>query len=553
MTTHATPQASAVPKSGLDAADLGASARSSSPAAEPAARSRWSWMGLGFVGALGILVFWAFDALPFQDLPAHAGLIALRHRFAESPFDQRFFVLAPHLGPYSLFRFIGEQVTSMFGPIAAVRTLGTLPLVVTPAALLFARRRLHGDMSPTMGFMGIVLSFGLMTLLGFASYLLGLAVMLFGLTLWLELLLAADRGENTIAKELVMLAAAPLIFIAHGHAFILFLVLAGIATIVTGRRRQRLLRLRTLVPALSLAAYVAWLERASTTPPGSVHVSAASLEPHFQGPYDKFTLLITPTLMTRTGIDFVIGCVVWLLVILCTVATVRKLSKPDAAAFATEGDGSSIHTRALVAGAVVIGAMFLVLPHAIGWFGFVDGRLVPLVLFLCLMAIRRPSLDRWLASSLDRMAPALAYGVAVVALVASYRFQNEARGYHEILAAVPSEARVLNVPLDPNSDIFTAHPFTHYDKLLLAERPTVVSDIWFHQGSALYPTKENPALRLPSTYSESDLHGVDWAAYHLEDWDYVLIRTRPEASTPATPDRLSLAEHRGGWWLYKSL
>ncbi|WP_394839537.1 hypothetical protein LVJ94_21875 [Pendulispora rubella] len=548
MTTHATPQASAVPKSGLDAADLDALARSSSPA-EPATKSRWAWTGLGLVGVVSILVFWAFDALPFQDLPAHAGLIALRHRFAESPFDQRFFVLAPHLGPYSLFRFIGEQVTSMFGPLAAVRTLGTLPLVATPAALLFARRRLHGDMSPTMGFMGIVLSFGLMTLLGFASYLLGLAVMLFGLTLWLELLLAADRGENTTAKELVMLAAAPLIFIAHGHAFILFLVLAGLATIVTGHRRQRLLRLRTLVPALSLAAYVAWLERASTMPAGSVHVSAKSLEPHFQGPYDKFTLLITPTLMTRTGIDFVIGCVVWLLVVLCTVATVRKL--PRAAGVDT--DGSSAHTRALVAGAIVIGAMFLVLPHAIGWFGFVDGRLVPLVLFLCLMAIRRRSLDRLLATSLDWMAPALATGMALVALVASYRFQNEARGYHEILAAVPSEARVLNVPLDPNSDIFTAHPFVHYDKLLLTERPAVVSDIWFHQGSALYPTKENPSLRLPSSYSESDLHGVDWPSYRLGDWDYVLIRTRPESSAPATPEQLSLAEHRGGWWLYKTL
>ena len=109
------------------------------------------------------------------------------------------------------------------------------------------------------------------------------------------------------------------------------------------------------------------------------------------------------------------------------------------------------------------------------------------------------------------------------------------------------------MPLDPNSDIFTAHPFTHYDKLLLTERPAVVSDIWFHQGSALYPTKENPSLRLPASYNESDLHGVDWPAYRLEDWDYVLIRTRPESSAPATPESLSLAEHRGGWWLYKTL
>jgi hypothetical protein len=46
---------------------------------------------LGVVFA-AVLVFWVFEALPFQDLPAHAGLIAMRHRFGSSPFEQRFFV-----------------------------------------------------------------------------------------------------------------------------------------------------------------------------------------------------------------------------------------------------------------------------------------------------------------------------------------------------------------------------------------------------------------------------------------------------------------------------
>ncbi|HWL88190.1 MAG TPA: hypothetical protein VNO21_20445, partial [Polyangiaceae bacterium] len=195
-------------------------------------------MGLGLVALASVLVFWIFDALPFQDLPAHAGLIALRHRFAESPFEQRFFVFDPHLGPYSLFRFLGEEFAVVAGPVGAVRALATLPILATPAALLFARRRLQGDTSPTMGFMGIVLSFGLMTLLGFASYLLGLATMLVGLTLWLELLVAADAHENTRKKELVMATVAPIILVAHGHAFALFLFVAGIATLATGDRKQ---------------------------------------------------------------------------------------------------------------------------------------------------------------------------------------------------------------------------------------------------------------------------------------------------------------------------
>jgi hypothetical protein len=514
------------------------------------ARGSWlPWVGLGLLGVASALVFWLFEALPFQDLPAHAGLISMRHRFAESAFEQRYFVLAPHLGPYSLFRFVGEELVQLVGPLSTVRLLGTLPMLATPMALLFARRRLYGETSPTMGFMGIALSFGLMTLLGFASYLLGVAVMLIALTLWLDLLAASDNGESTAKKELIVAATAAVLFVAHGHAFVLFLLLAGISALSVGDRGARLLRGRALLPAVALAGWVAWHERASQVPAGSVRVMPDGMQPHFQSAYDKFTLLITPALMTRTGIDFITSCLIWVLVAACTFATVRELRQSRGM---TDGLAQRRHSRALLVCALAIALTFLALPHAIGWFGFVDGRLVPLVLFLCLMGVRREALGPFLGNALDRGAPALASAMAAVALVASYRFQAEARGYREVLGAVPSNSRLLNLPLDPNSDIFTAHPFVHYDKLVLAEKPVVVSDVWFHQGTALYPTAENPALRLPSSYSESDLRWIDWPAYHLEDWDYVLIRTRPEAAAPSTPPALALAEHRGGWWLYRS-
>jgi hypothetical protein len=151
----------------------------------------------------------------------------------------------------------------------------------------------------------------------------------------------------------------------------------------------------------------------------------------------------------------------------------------------------------------------------------------------------------------DRGAPIAAFASVTIALVASVRFQAEAFGWREVLASVPAEARLLNFPIEPNSDVFTAHPFVHYDKLVLADRPVVVSDLWFHQGSAVYPTAENPAIRLPAEYIESDLHGIDWPAYRLADWDYVLIRTRPGADRPDVPRVLSLAVHRGGWWLFR--
>ena len=509
--------------------------------------ARAAWVGLGAVGALAVLVFWAFDALPFQDLPAHAGLIAMRHRFTEASFESRFFVLAPHIGPYSLFRFLGEVFVRFVGPLGAVRALATLPVIATPLAMLYARRRLHGDRSPLYGYLGITLSFGFMTLMGFASYLLGVAVMLVGLVMWLELLVAADDGAPDLRRrELGMALFAPLIFVAHGHAFALFLLCAGVSAACVGLCAARLLRFRALVPALLLAGWVAWVERGSTTPSGSVPV-VPPLVPIFQSPSAKFELLVTPTLMTRSGIDFLAGVALWLFAITCTFYTVRSLLNGSRRNLTPE----QRHGRALYASAAALFVLFLALPHAIGWFGFVDGRLLPLVLMLALLGVRRDALPRPLVLAADIGVPASAAALATVALVASFFFQREAHGYREVLGRVPAQATLLNLPLDPNSDIFTGHPFVHYDKLTLAERPVVVSDVWFHQGSALYPTNANPALRLPSSYSESDLKFIDWPAYHLEDWEFVLIRTRPTASQPYTPNDLTLDEHVGGWWLFK--
>ncbi len=528
-------------------------------AESPGLRGAARWLAVGALTLAAVLVFWLFDALPFQDLPAHAGLIALRHRFDGSPFEQRFFVLAPHLGPYSLFRSLGDILVVPLGPLGAIRAIATLPMIATPFALLWARRRLHGDRSTTAAYFGLALGFGFMTLLGFASYLLGVAVLIVALTIWLELMVAADDLAPVAWKwEIASALLAPCVLLAHGHAFVIYLGLAGVTAVATGQRGRRLVRLRALAPALVLAAWAAWRERAGVLPAGSVAMPHARLVPHFQGVTDKLSLLITPTLITRTGIDAAVGVFVWVVIILAVVATARSLVRPfdpGAACRRARRRGaraSRAHSKALLVSLAVLAAAFLVLPHSIGWFGFVDGRLVPLLLLLGLMAVRLPALGPVLRTTFERGAPAAACVMVAIALVASQVFQGEASGWREVIDAVPANARLLNLPIDPNSGVFTAHPFVHYDKLVLADRPAVLSDVWFHQGSGIYPTADNPALHLPDTYSESDLRSIDWPAYRLADWDYVLIRTRPAASEPSVPSELALAVHRGGWWLYRN-
>ena len=530
------------------------------------------WLGVAFLTITGALVYWLFDALPFQDLPAHAGLIAMRHRFQQSPFDQQFFVFSPHLGPYSVFRQLGEWLVVPLGPVGAVRAIATLPLTLTPLALVWARKRLHGDASTTAAFFGLALGFGFMTLLGFASYLLGVTALIVAVTMWLELMFLADatasapdkgangwwpRGRQRLSPsaraELRMIGFAPLLFLAHGHAFVLFLAIAGMSALAAGNRLARIVRARALVPALALAAWVAWRERGTAWPAGSAPIPHPAFDPHFQSVWGKLGLLLTPTLLTRTGIDAGVGVGMWLTLAACTFATARSLRHaPEAARLgAAADDGSRTHARGLLAAIAGLTAIFLALPHSIGWFGFVDGRLVPVILFLAIMGVRRPALGDTLATVFDLVARAGAVAMIAIALAASYAFQAEAAGWHEVLAAVPARAHLLNLPIEPNSSVFTAHPFIHYDKLIMADRPALVSDVWFHQGTALYPTPANPALALPATYSESNLRVIDWPAYRLDDWDYVLIRTRPTSAEPSVPARLALDIHHGGWWLYR--
>jgi hypothetical protein len=369
--------------------------------------------------------------------------------------------------------------------------------------------------------------------------------------------------------------------VAHGFAFILFSALCAVTALAYGRRWRRALRLVCLGPALALASFSAIVERSQSIPSGSVAWPGNEPIVHFQGIIDKLSLLLTPTLMTRWGLDAAISVGLWILMAhsLCSRPTELprplELSPPSEQSRRSEpgpitsAAGSTVfahpkerpseplvaafsgHTKALSGAVVFLLLLFLLLPHSIRWFGFIDGRLVPLILMLGMLAIPTASRSPRAAQRFERMIPFGATAMVVLVIAASLQFQSEAAGYRDVLARIPTESRLLNLPLMPNSRVFTAHPFVHYDKLILIERPMLLSDVWFHQGSALYPTAENPARFLPSSYSESNLIFIDWPGYQLDQWDFVLLRTGIDEPSPNVPASLRLVRHLGGWWLYR--
>lgn len=498
------------------------------------------WLAFAVLECAALSVFWAFDALPFMDLPAHAGTIALRAFYPRSEYLQQYFVVAPHLGAYSLFRFIGDGVAQWIGPMGAVRTLASLPVIAVPAAVLYARQRLYGDCHSFFAYVALILSFGYMTIMGFASYMLAVAVFIVALTEWLVLLATLDTGSDTTRSEIKVACLSVLLFVSHGFVFVVFAFVAGVIALSGGSRISRLLRLRALSPAGLIICYSLWIERTELLP----DVPAAALVPRFQGLIDKLSLFATPTLTTRTGVDVAIALLTWLAVV---VAAVKSFRASENISNATKG-----YIRALCIASLTILCVFAMLPHAIGWFGFVDGRLLPLTLLTGLLAINPGAFSARMRSWATHAAGIAAVVTVALMLIASYRFQDEASGYAEVLDAVPENSRLLYFPLEPDSRILVGHPFVHYDKLVLTQRPMIPSDMWFHQGTAIYPTKINPVLKLPANYSSSDLKAIVWPDYSLEDWHYVLIRLYKDSARPETPAALSPVMHRGGWWLYRT-
>ncbi len=488
--------------------------------------------GLAFVLLLGAAVafFFASELPPIQDAPGHAGLIALRHRIAESAFDQRYYRYEANLGPYSLFRMLGEVGRRIHGPLFSARLLSALPVVTLPAAVLYARRRLQRDPSYTFGYVALAFALGLPTIMGLAAYLLGLSAFVALYTFW-----AASPERPGPARRLALAGLAVGLYLTHGHAFLLFAAAIGLASQVgpidggLGARARRALGVGViLLPAFALAGFV----QLTTSAGAAGHRAAHGIE--FRGALDKLSLLATPSLMTRYGVDAAAGIALALAVSALLVRTARRAG------------GHEARRAGVVALAFLLA--FAVMPRTIGWFGFADGRLVLPMLLMALVGARLDALGPRTTRAFAVAAPLLAMAVVLTDHVALRRFRAECRGFSSVLADVPEDATLLYFPTRTESDAFSGDPFRHFDKLAVAAHPAVVGELWAHQGAAIYLTAENPATRLPIAYTERNEKAPRDVPFDVADWEVLMLRA---ASPPEVPAGYGLVRRDGDFWLFR--
>jgi hypothetical protein len=485
-----------------------------------------------------------FPHLPFQDLPAHAGLLALRERLDGSALLAAHYQPGSLLGPYGLFLGLGHLLAGPLGAERAVRVVAASATLGVPLALLAARRWLFARRWAGAGYLGLVLALGFATALGLSSFLLGQAALLLAVGCWLALV-GAEAPERR--RRVVALAGLGVVVaVGHGFAFVLLALVVAIGTALTPRALRPVRAPLALLPGALLLAWAGWRDRGFYPPPP---VGAPLLA--WAGWTDKLALPFLPTLLSRWGVDVLVAVVVWLLLGAATAATLR--ARPDAAiedgGLAVEELMPQLRRRVLAGVAVVLGGLALLAPTRLGWFGSVDLRLLTTGLLLATLVVDPARQRRWLRRGLERASPALALAMTATLLAALAAFQGEARGPAEVLARVPAGARLLHLPVDPGSRVWAARPFLHADKQLLLDRDVVLSDLWQHAGSALRarPARGEaslPPLRLTATGD------VDWTAVDLARWDYALLRGSPGWRSEA-PQSLELVAARDGSWLFR--
>lgn len=481
----------------------------------PIGLSRWAF---ALCAAAMVALLWSFEYLPLVDLPQHIAQLSywIHHDDPAFGFSEQFrFTFSPYLLGHALARV----AALVMPPMAAIRLVITLAVLAVPLSMARLLRHLKAD--PWWALLGFPLALGFSFHWGFFSWI--VAVPLFLLTV--PPTLSYARRPTVRGGAVVALAGAG-IFFAHGLILLMFLVVAGVAVVVGTRSARR--ALPALLPLLvPLGLAVSWR---LTVPRAETDLGVLS---HAR-PWAFYWLrpIEWLSLMTSAGFDPLatgFGCAAVALLIAAGLRPSRE------------------RLRWVPFG--VAAACYAFMPWAAVNTAYLYQRfavfLIPLAL-LGLDAGRRRVPARWL------QAATLAIVLAVIgrnALLFS-RFNAEARGFDEMVAAAAPAPRLLYLAFDNGAADFGTAPFLHFSAYVQAEKGGTIN---FSFARAPVAVMQFRPGREPATRYLLHLQPAlfDW---RLDgDHDHFLIRTsaaNPRELFPADAP-VRLAAHAGRWWLFR--
>ena len=426
----------------------------------------WAWAGLCLAAALPLLFL---NLLPLTDFGGHLGRFTVQLDGGRSAELRQWYsfhwALVPNLGTDLLMQALGPY-------LGLEPTLGAIVKAIAPlqvAGFIALARVAHGRVPPTALF-ALPLAYSYAFHFGFLNFTLSTALATCALALWLHL---GNRRRDRLRWALFVPIAAAL-WVTHLAGWACFCVLAGGIELMRedpdaapGRPvhlARCALRLSCLLSPLLLMAL--W-------PSGGGSGTTAEF----------FNLIQKAGLVLQVYRD---RWAVWdigsaLLTLVLLIWFYRS------SAFARH--------NGLALGALILGGLYLLVPHVLFGSWSADMRLVPMVLAMALIAVR-PG---------EKASARLVGGLTVVALVfVGARFVGNAislRANEQVLArsltvldAVPRNASLVTLVLRPCAEEtdWAATRSTHLAGYALARRHAFANDQWMIPGGQLLRI-HNPA------------------------------------------------------------
>ena len=427
--------------------------RGRSAEAAGALTPRLFWLSFGVTILLSLIPVWGFDYFPSQDGPVHLNSVAVLRDYREVPTYQHVYEPAWMFTTNQAFFWLYVNLGKFVPLLLAEKLLISLYLVAAPLALLLVLRWARSSPWAALPLVPALSSLALY--MGFYSFC--LSVPLFTLCLG-----AYQRFNRQPGWKVGLLLAllVYLTYLVHILAALWAIGLTGLYSLLdTWRSRglKPLSALLGLVPTLVIL-FAFWLERSTRLASFSEEASAASaLELPLTfvarlfgtplGPLEKLRYLLGSLPYTPA---WLVGLYFALLLALSALAwrSARRAGRLPSA----------------LSGGLVMLLGLLLTPERIDEFGWMPGRLFPLVVVALCLGIGSARLPKrvW------QMGGLLTLGITLLTL--PYRLPAHAEANAEL-----SAYRVLGKALPPNSVVLPVHLdalFTTEERAAANKRPT---------------------------------------------------------------------------------
>lgn len=490
-----------------DRPHLLASGAAAAPA--PKGEPRPWWESRPFVAAMILLAFVPLiypPVPPLVDLLGHMGRYRVELDLANSPELQRFYGFEwQMIGNLGLDLLI-VPLSKLVGLELAVKLIVMSIPPLTVAGFLWVAREVHNRIPPTVLF-ALPFAFGHPFLFGFVNYTLAMALAFLAFGLWLRL----GRKGRTGLRALLFVPISFVLFITHTFGWGTLGLLAFSAEAVRQHDRgigwwRSGLRaaMHAAVMAGPLLLVLLWRSGVSQGMTSDWFNMAAKATWISQALRDRWELFDQGSL---------------------TVALIALV-------FAIVNPRLTL-SRNLAFSAMVLLAMFLILPRIVFGSAYADMRLVPYMIATALLGIRfADATDYKLARILALIGLAF-YGARIAANTASFAIAADNQSARlAALDHVPRGARLVHFVAEDCATLWALPRNTHLGAMAIVRRHAFSNDQWAVEGANLLSVRHTAAGRFradpsqivrPPQCANRDAWPVDraLASFPREAFDYV--------------------------------